>query len=129
LDPSSAAAYNNLGALALSQGRLEEAIALLNQALAIDPGDATALNGIGFAHARRGEMPKAVDYWRRAIESDPEQFDALFNLAMALSDTSPREAIPYLDRFVREAPPQRYRADIEKAIGLLGQLASRSDSP
>ena len=129
LDPSSASAYNNLGALALSQGRLEEAITLLNQALAIDPGDATALNGIGFAHARRGEMPNAVDYWRRAIESDPEQFDALLNLAMALSDTSPREAIPYLDRFAREAPPQRYRADIEKAKGLLSQLRSRVESP
>ncbi len=74
-------------------------------------------------------MPKAVEYWRRAIESDPEQFDALFNLAIALSDTSPREATPYLDRFAREAPPQRYRSDIEKARAFLSQMASRSESP
>ena len=83
---------------------------------------------MGFAHARRGEMSKAVEYWRRAIESDPQQFDALFNLALALSEASPREAAPYLDRFAREAPPQRYRADIEKARALLS-LGSRSESP
>jgi tetratricopeptide (TPR) repeat protein len=64
-------------------------------------------------------MPKAIEFWRRAVESDPGQFDALFNLALALADASPREAVPYLDRFVREAPPQRYRADIEQARALL----------
>jgi arylsulfatase A-like enzyme/Tfp pilus assembly protein PilF len=119
LDPSSASAYNNLGSLALSQGKIEEAVDHLSRALEIDPAAATALNGLGFAHARRGEMPKAIEFWRRAVESDPGQFDALFNLALALADASPREAVPYLDRFVREAPPQRYRADIEKARALL----------
>ncbi len=119
LDPSSASACNNLGSLALSQGRIEEAVGHLNRALAIDPEDATALNGLGFAHARLGEMPKAIEYWRRAVESDPGQFDALFNLGLALADASPREAVPYLDRFAREAPLQRYRTDIEKARALL----------
>jgi Flp pilus assembly protein TadD len=119
LDPSSASAYNNLGSLALSEGRIEEAVGHLNRALAVDPGDSSALNGLGFAHARLGEMPKAIEFWRRAVESDPGQFDALFNLALALADASPREAVPYLDRFVREAPPQRYRADIDKARALL----------
>jgi tetratricopeptide (TPR) repeat protein len=64
-------------------------------------------------------MEKAIEYWRRAVENDPQQFDALFNLALALSDRSPGEAVPYLDRFAREAPPQRYRADIEKAKAML----------
>jgi arylsulfatase A-like enzyme/Flp pilus assembly protein TadD len=122
LDPSSASAYNNLGSLALSQGGLEEAVGHLNRALTLDAGNAGALNGLGFAHARLGDMPKAIEFWRRAVESDPGQFDALFNLALALADASPREAVPYLDRFVREAPPQRYRPDIEKARAMLRRL-------
>lgn len=123
LDPSSASAYNNLASNALAQGRLEQAVGYLNRALGLDPGDATALNGLGFAHARLGEMPEAIDFWRRAVERDPMQFDALFNLALALSERSPREALPYLDRFAREAPPQRYRADIAKARALLSRLS------
>jgi tetratricopeptide (TPR) repeat protein len=106
----------------LSQGGLEEAVGHLNRALTLDAGNAGALNGLGFAHARLGDMPKAIEFWRRAVESDPGQFDALFNLALALADASPREAVPYLDRFVREAPPQRYRPDIEKARAMLRRL-------
>jgi tetratricopeptide (TPR) repeat protein len=119
LDPSSAGTYNNLGSLALSQGRFEEAIGFLGRSLEIDPGHASALNGMGFAHARLGQMPKAMEYWRRAVESDPQQFDALFNLSLALLESSPRDALPYLERFAREAPPQRYRTDIEKARALM----------
>jgi arylsulfatase A-like enzyme len=54
-----------------------------------------------------------------AVELDPRQFDALFNLAMALTEVAPSDARPYLERFVREAPPTRYRRDIEKARALL----------
>jgi arylsulfatase A-like enzyme/Flp pilus assembly protein TadD len=122
LDPSSASACNNLGSLFLSQGRTEEAIRQLNRALALDASDATALNGLGFAHARLGDLSKAIEYWRRAVESDPGQFDALFNLALALSERSPSEAAPYLDRFAREAPPHRYGPDIEKAREILASL-------
>jgi arylsulfatase A-like enzyme/Tfp pilus assembly protein PilF len=122
LDPSSASAHNNLGSLFLSQGRIEESVGHLNRALAVDASDATALNGLGFAHARLGDLPKAIEYWRRAVESDPGQFDALFNLALALSERSPSEAAPYLDRFAREAPPHRYGPDIEKARAILASL-------
>jgi arylsulfatase A-like enzyme/cytochrome c-type biogenesis protein CcmH/NrfG len=122
LDPSSAGTYNNLGSLALSQGRFEEATRFLGRSLEIDPGHASALNGMGFAQARMGDMAKAIEYWRRAVESDPQQFDALFNLALALLESSPRDALPYLERFAREAPPQRYRTDIEKARALMASV-------
>ena len=103
----------------MSQGRIDEAAVLLSRAIEIDPRNSGALNGLGFTRARLGDMPGAIEYWRRAVENDPQQFDALFNLALALSDQSPREAVPYLDRFAREAPPRRYRADIEKARAML----------
>lgn len=125
LDPSSASACNNLGSLALSQGSLDEAIRRFDQALAIDSAHAGALNGLGFAHARRGDLRKAVGFWRRAVESDPQQFDALFNLALALSEVSPADAVPYLERFAREAPPQRYGPDIAKAREMAAALRRR----
>ncbi len=118
LDPSSAPAYNNLGSLALSQGRIDEAISYLERALAIDPFDATALNGIGLRPCPAGRHAEGDGVLAARDRERPEQFDALFNLAIALGQTSPREAAPYLDRFAREAPPQRYRSDIEKARAL-----------
>ncbi|HSF16100.1 MAG TPA: sulfatase-like hydrolase/transferase [Vicinamibacteria bacterium] len=129
LDPSSAMAHNNLGSLALSQGRLDDAVHHLDLALSIDPEHAAALNGMGFAHARRGDMAKAIELWRRAVESDPTQFDALFNLAFALIERSPEEATPYLERFVQEAPPQRYAGDIAKARAALNKLRTSRESP
>jgi arylsulfatase A-like enzyme/Flp pilus assembly protein TadD len=122
LDPSSSSAHNNLGSLALSEGRMEDAVRHLEEALGVDPKNAGALNGLGFAHARLGDMQKAVEYWKRAVDSDPYQFDALFNLALALSEISPRDAVPFLDRFAREAPPQRYGADIQEAKALLRRI-------
>jgi arylsulfatase A-like enzyme/Flp pilus assembly protein TadD len=124
LDPSSASICNNLGSLALSQGHYEEAVQLFGQALSLDPGHGAAWNGLGFAQARLGKMPKALESWRRAVESDPQQFDALYNLALALVEISPRESLPYLERFAREAPPQRYGADIEKVRSLVRSLNS-----
>jgi tetratricopeptide (TPR) repeat protein len=101
---------------------MEDAVRHLEEALRVDPKNAGALNGLGFTHARLGDMQKAVEYWKRAVESDPYQFDALFNLALALSEISPRDAVPFLDRFAREAPPQRYGADIQEAKALLRRI-------
>ncbi len=122
LDPSSAGTYNNLGSLALSQGKLEEAVLALGKALEIDPELASAHNGLGVAHARRGDVASAIESWRRAFEIDPGQFDALYNAAMALAERSPKEAVPYLERFTREAPAARYQPDIERAKALLRSL-------
>jgi hypothetical protein len=48
----------------------------------------------------------------------------MYNLALALSDRSREEAASYLERFVREAPEDRYRADIQKARILLREWRS-----
>ncbi len=66
--------------------------------------------------------PGAIESWRRAVELNPEQFDALYNLATSLAERLPRDAIPYLERFVREAPPERYQADIAKAGALIRRI-------
>jgi arylsulfatase A-like enzyme/Flp pilus assembly protein TadD len=122
LDPSSARTYNNLGALALGRGDLPEALEYLKQALRYDPNLAVAHNGLGVAYARTGDMASAIGSWKRAVELAPKLFDTLYNLGMVLAERSPREAVPYLERFVREAPRERYSADIEKVRDLLRQI-------
>ena len=55
------------------------------------------------------DRPAAIDAWRRAERLLPRDYDLLFNLGVVLADgPTPREALPYLERFVREAPRDRY---------------------
>lgn len=119
LDPSSASAHNNLGSLALTRGDVGAAIKHFESALAFDPDHASTHNGLGVAHARNGNFEEAIESWRRAVELDSRQYDALYNLAVALYDRSPREAAPYLEQFARDAPRDRYRADIAKVREML----------
>jgi len=59
----------------------------------------------------------------RAERLLPRDYDLLFNLAMVLADSdTPREAIPYLQRFAREAPPERYARDIARVRARLARL-------
>ena len=122
LDPSSARTYSSLGSMALDRGDVVEALRLLREALKYDPELAGAHNALGVAYARAGDTARSIESWRRAVELAPRQFDALYNLAIALADSSPREAVPYLERFAREAPEERYRADIEKVRVLLRRI-------
>ncbi len=57
--------------------------------------------------------PAAIDAWRHAEPLRPKDYDLLFNLGMTLADSPRRaEAAPYLERFLREAPRDRYARDI-----------------
>jgi arylsulfatase A-like enzyme/Flp pilus assembly protein TadD len=126
LDPSSASTYNNLGSLALSRGDGEAAVVNFEKALSLDSDLASAYNGLGVARARRGEMDEAIEAWSQSVQRSPQQFDALYNLAMALAEKDPGRAVPYLERFVREAPSDQYREDVATARELLTQLRDPS---
>jgi tetratricopeptide (TPR) repeat protein len=69
---------------------------------------------------RSGRRDEAFTQWRRAVELAPNDFDALYNLATEL-DAAGRheEARPFLDRFIREAPPAQYGPDIARVRKLL----------
>ena len=81
-------------------------------------GDAWTLILCGIRQDR--EVAPAIDDLRRALDLDPHLYDALYNLAMALDAAGRRdEARPIIERFIREAPPQRYAADITRVKMLL----------
>jgi Tfp pilus assembly protein PilF len=120
LDPTAATAYQNLAIDEFASGDLTAAAGDLERALALDPRLAGAHNALAAVHMRQGRTSDAIDEWQAALKANPRLWDALFNLGTVLHDAGRRdEARPYLERFVREAPPGRYAADIKKIEALL----------
>jgi protein O-GlcNAc transferase len=119
--PRSATTWSNLGLLELSAHRSAEAARAFEQAVAADPRFGQAWGGLGAARA--GSDPAgAIEAWTRAVELEPRNYDVLFNLGVMLRDQGREaEARPYVERFVREAPPDRYARDIATLRGWLGR--------
>jgi tetratricopeptide (TPR) repeat protein len=120
LDPTSAKTYENLAIDEFTTGELDAAAADLERALSLDPQLAGAHNALAAVYMRQGRQADAIASWKTAVRLNPRLFDALYNLGMALDRAGRREeARPYLERFVNEAPSDRYGPDIAKLRRLL----------
>jgi tetratricopeptide (TPR) repeat protein len=92
--PHSAQARNNFGGSLLVQGRIDEAIPELQEALRLAPENAEAHSNLGLALARRGRLAEAIGHYRESLRLDPQQTQAYSNLGNALlAQGSTREAI------------------------------------
>ncbi len=119
--PGSATSWNNLGLLEMSAHRPREAAAAFAHAVVDDPALGPAWQGLGAALAA-DDPGGAIDAWRHAEALLPRDYDLLFNLAVLLHQQGRREeARPYIERFVRDAPPERYARDIATLRAWLGQ--------
>lgn len=122
LDPTSAAAYENLGVDQIGAGDLAGAASDLARALEIDPRLAGAHNALAAVHLRQRREADAIEEWRKALAIEPKLYDALYNIGTTLWDAGRRDdARPFLDRFVQEAPRQRYAPDIDRLRKLLAR--------
>jgi Flp pilus assembly protein TadD len=122
LDPNSAKTYENIGVDAIGAGDLAAAAEALRRALALEPGLAGAHNALAAVHMRQRRPADATAEWKTALEINPRLFDALYNLGTTLYRAGQKdEARPYIQRFVDEAPPARYAADIAKLRPLLAR--------
>ena len=118
--PDYAEAYNSLGVAYMRSGRHDRARIALRKVLELDPTSAKAYENLGEDELAAGALAAAVPDLRRAVDLDPRLFDALYNLALALDALGQRdEARPFIERFIREAPPARYAADIAKLRAVL----------
>jgi choline-sulfatase len=121
-DPDDAATWNNLGVLELSAGRPSAAASAFRRTVEISPDRGDAWQGLGAALVS-SDRAGAVEAWRRAERLLPHDYDLLFNLGVVLAEgPAPGEAVPYLRRFVREAPRDRYAADIARVEAMLRQV-------
>ena len=114
LDPNAAGTWTNLGLAELSAKQLDAATDAFRHAVAADPSNGQAWQGLGAATVGR-DVRTAIDAWQRAERLQPRDYDLLFNLGMVLADSDhPADALPYLTRFVREAPRAKYAGDIAR---------------
>ena len=69
---------------------------------------------------RSGDRASAVEEWKRAVQLDPQNYDALYNIGVTLAaDGRPGDARPYLEQFLRAAPPAFYAKDLREVAALL----------
>jgi arylsulfatase A-like enzyme/Flp pilus assembly protein TadD len=125
-DPSSATTWYNLGLLELQTRHPADAAAAFRRATAIEPGYGDAWQALG-ASLTESDRPGAVDAWRKAEALRPRDYDLLFNLGMLLADSdTPAAAIPYLRRFLREAPRPQYASDLANVRKVVTRLEGRA---
>lgn len=79
------------------EGKRDEALAMLRQAVTLDPDYAAAHNNLAVNLRLIGELAEAEQQLRTAIDIAPLDYHANFNLGALLYDTGrPHEAVPIL---------------------------------
>jgi tetratricopeptide (TPR) repeat protein len=85
IDPTYAAAWNNLGLLLHRVGRYAEARAAYAAALKQDPRCCESAYNLGSLDEDEGRMEDAIGHYRHALDLSPDYADAHFNLAAVLA--------------------------------------------
>ena len=122
-DPDAAGTWYNLGVLEMTASRLPQAADAFRHAIAADSSNGEAWQGLGAALVE-SDRPAAIDAWQHAERLRPHDFDLLFNLGMVLADSDrSAEALPYLRRFAREAPRDRYGRDLPRVEAAIAKAS------
>ena len=81
IDPKHAEAYNYVGYMYAERGQnLDEAIELINKALALEPDNGYFIDSLGWAFYQQGRFPDALRELKRAVDKakeDPVIFEHL----------------------------------------------------
>jgi tetratricopeptide (TPR) repeat protein len=98
-------AYTSLGAALVHQGRLEDAIRHISEALRIKPDYAEAHNNLGLALYKQGNINDGISHFLKAVQIDPDYAKAYNNLGSALAQQGKLEdAIRQFSRAIEIDP-------------------------
>ena len=76
--------------------------------------------GYGVVALRQGDRAAAIEAWTRAVQLDPANFDAVYNTGTTLARNGQMDAArPYLELFLKTAPPAFYAKDLKEVETLL----------
>jgi len=103
-------AHYFLGLVAHNQGRPDDAVKELRQALALQPGFTDGWVEIGLVYLKQKRYPEAEKSLRRAIDLDPESFSANLNLMILYQRTKDPRASEQAMRF------EKIRADHDEWV-------------
>lgn len=116
--------FVNLAIIYMHDGRSDDAMEALEEALAIEPMHAAANNQLGILLRERGEFGASEEAYRRAIATDPEYALAHYNLGVLLDLYLRRsdEALALYERyqsFLPEPDQQvgRWIIDLRRRLG------------
>jgi tetratricopeptide (TPR) repeat protein len=84
LDDNSYYGYAGMGALALSEERLEEALSYLQKAAELQPKDPTVRANLGETLLRQARFREAAEQFEKALTLDPGEHDPGANRARAI---------------------------------------------
>jgi choline-sulfatase len=106
LDPDNLIALNNLGILALRNGKLQHAEELFRTGIGLDPHSESLANNLGMTLSRLHRYTEAGVWFERALVSRPEFTAARFNLALAVyrNGKDPARAMRELEQIREEDP-------------------------
>ncbi|MBN1673326.1 MAG: tetratricopeptide repeat protein [Kiritimatiellae bacterium] len=122
--PNDHVARNNIGLALAKQGRVDEAVAAFQAALAKKADYADAHNNLGTAWSQKGEVVLAIKHWERALALDPLLAETHNNLGHALAGQGRLEEAV---RHYREA--LRLNPYYAKAFDNLGVALFRRNQP
>ncbi|MGW8321770.1 MAG: tetratricopeptide repeat protein [Thermodesulfobacteriota bacterium] len=134
LNPGDPQSLANLAITEIALERPEQAIAYLDEALALeDPPRFTIYFHQGVARSRLHRLEEAITWYRKAENLDPGHKRLLFNMAVTF-DRMERynEALECYTRFLKagESSSPKERRDVEKRIGVLvAYLAEAPKTP
>jgi tetratricopeptide (TPR) repeat protein len=102
IDPTYAAAWNNLGLLLHRMGRYAEARTAYDRALTESRECAEAAYNLGSLNEDTGDVDESIRCYRRALDVSPDYADAHFNLAGALARAGRGdEAVRHWQRYLQ----------------------------
>jgi tetratricopeptide (TPR) repeat protein/mono/diheme cytochrome c family protein len=122
--PGDFVALANLGSALQSQGRTDEAISTLRQALEARPDSAVVTNTLATALRDANRPAEALTAFQQALRLDPGYVDAEYNLATTLlSMNRPGEAVTHLQHVISVHPADAAAlADLGAAYAMLRRL-------
>ncbi|HET7220513.1 MAG TPA: protein kinase [Vicinamibacterales bacterium] len=86
IDPDLADAHNWLGAGLLTLGKVDDAIAAINEAIRLEPDNGQPYQSLGRAYwVGKGDFAKAIPAFRKAIELNPEAGYSYLQLGLLLA--------------------------------------------
>jgi tetratricopeptide (TPR) repeat protein len=102
-----------------AEGRIDEAVELYKEVIAVDPENQYAWYNLGLIHQQRGSANLAEDEYRKALEIDPGFVPAMFNLAILLSGIGETDEAVELYRGVIALEPDNASAHLNLGFLLL----------